>query len=80
MNDTLREMSFDRLMAKQGPGRREYWLLANEIGTGMPPVMVPDIILVPLCITEHSSEEKGAVFTISSLKRSTYPAASIPRS
>jgi len=55
------EMRFDRLMAGQGPGRKEYWLLANEIGTGMPPVMVPDVILVPLCITEHSSKEKGAV-------------------
>lgn len=55
------EIRFDRLMKEQGPGRKEYWLLANEICTGMPSSMMPDMILVPLCITEQSYKEKGAV-------------------
>lgn len=54
------EMRFDRLMEEQGPGHKEYWLLANELNPGMPKAMTPDIILVPLCITEHS-KERGAV-------------------
>ncbi|MBN2315821.1 MAG: transglutaminase domain-containing protein [Sedimentisphaerales bacterium] len=55
------EIRFNRLMEEQGPGQKEYWLLANEIGTGMPLTMTPDVILVPLCITEQSNKEKGAV-------------------
>jgi hypothetical protein len=55
------EIRFDRLMEEQGPGRKEYWLLANEISAGMPSTTMPDMILVPLCITEQSDKEKGAV-------------------
>jgi len=55
------EVNFDRLMEEQGPGSKEYWVLANGDGRAMPPEMVPEIILVPLCITERSTKEKGAV-------------------
>jgi CubicO group peptidase (beta-lactamase class C family)/poly-gamma-glutamate capsule biosynthesis protein CapA/YwtB (metallophosphatase superfamily) len=55
------EVAFDRLMQEQGPGSKEYWILANGDRADMPAAMVLDIILVPLCITERSTKEKGAV-------------------
>ncbi|MBN2130076.1 MAG: CapA family protein [Sedimentisphaerales bacterium] len=55
------EIGFDRFMEEQGPGSEEYWVLANGGGAEMPAAMVPDLILVPLCITERSEKEKGAV-------------------
>jgi len=55
------EVSFDRLMDERGPGEKEYWALANGDGEDMPAAQVPDIILVPLCITERTDKEKGAV-------------------
>jgi len=55
------EVRFDRLMETQGPGSKEYWALANGDGEDMPPEMVPDVILVPLCIAERSTKEEGAV-------------------
>ncbi|MBN1124228.1 MAG: CapA family protein [Sedimentisphaerales bacterium] len=57
----IEEDDFDCLMEEQGPGRKEYWILANGDSGNMPASMVPDIILVPLCITERSVKEKGVV-------------------
>ena len=57
----LDEVRFDQAMERQGPGRREYWALANGDGGTMPTAMVPDVILVPLCITERTGQEKEAV-------------------
>jgi CubicO group peptidase (beta-lactamase class C family)/transglutaminase-like putative cysteine protease len=55
------EVSFDRVMQERGPGSREYWILANGEGGNMPAALVPEVILVPLCITERTDKEKGAV-------------------
>jgi len=55
------EADFDRSMEEHGPGSKEYWALANGDSSDMPAAIVPDIILVPLCITEQSSKEKGTV-------------------
>ncbi len=55
------EVRFDSLMEERGPGSKEYWALGNGDVGDMPAEMTPDIILVPLCITERSEKEKGAV-------------------
>ncbi|MEN6576163.1 MAG: CapA family protein [Phycisphaerales bacterium] len=55
------EVRFDQLMQKKGPGSKEYWALANGDGGDMPGAMTPDIILVPLCITERFGKEKETV-------------------
>ncbi|MBN1817243.1 MAG: serine hydrolase [Sedimentisphaerales bacterium] len=57
----IEEDDFDRLMEEQGPGSKEYWILANGERGDMPASMAPDMILVPLCITERSEKEKGVV-------------------
>ncbi len=57
----LDEVRFDRLMEEKGPGSKEYWALANGDGGEMPAAMVPDIILVPLCITERAGKEGETV-------------------
>jgi CubicO group peptidase (beta-lactamase class C family)/transglutaminase-like putative cysteine protease len=55
------EIDFDRSIEEHGPGSKEYWALANGDSNDMPAAMLPDIILVPLCVTERSSKEKGTV-------------------
>lgn len=55
------EVRFDQLMQEKGPGSREYWALANGDGGDMPGAMTPDIILVPLCITERSGKGEETV-------------------
>jgi poly-gamma-glutamate capsule biosynthesis protein CapA/YwtB (metallophosphatase superfamily) len=52
------EVGFDRLMEERGPGRNEYWALANGDRRTMPGDMVPEVILVPLCITERAGMQK----------------------
>ncbi len=50
-----------QLMQEQGPGSREYWALANGDRGIMPAEMAPEVILVPLCITERSGKESQTV-------------------
>jgi len=50
------EDRFDRCMEEQGPGSGEYWILANGGSDEMPPELVPDIVLVPVCITSKAKE------------------------
>ncbi|MBP7049623.1 MAG: serine hydrolase [Phycisphaerae bacterium] len=57
----LDEVRFDQLMQEQGPGSREYWALANGDCGNMAAEMVPEVILVPLCITERPDKEKQTV-------------------
>jgi poly-gamma-glutamate capsule biosynthesis protein CapA/YwtB (metallophosphatase superfamily) len=70
----LDEVRFDQLMREQGPGNREYWALANGDRGSMPAEMAPDVILVPLCITERPDNEKQVVlyhFEIKVLEQSS---------
>ena len=50
------EDRFDQCMRQQGPGSGEYWILANGGSDEMPPELVPDVILVPVCITSREEE------------------------
>jgi len=52
------EIRFDRWMEEHGPGKGEYWILANGGGDDAPSGLTPDFILVPVCIT---SREKDSV-------------------
>ncbi len=47
------EDRFDRWMAEQGPGRGQYWILANGESGGPAGQPVPDIVVVPVCITSR---------------------------
>lgn len=55
------EGDFDRAMEEKGPGSREYWILSNGEKTAMPSLLVPDIVFVPLCITENLGGEEETV-------------------
>ena len=54
--ELIDEDRFDRGMQEQGPGSEEYWILANGDRGQMPHELVPDIILVPVCITGKAKE------------------------
>ncbi len=51
------EVAFDRFMEEQGPGSKEYWILANADTSQYPEAMVPDVILIPLAITERTEKK-----------------------
>ena len=52
----INEERFDICMEEQGPGSGEYWILAKGDAGDMPPEMVPNVILVPLCITSKAKD------------------------
>ncbi|MCP4592320.1 MAG: CapA family protein, partial [bacterium] len=49
----LDEDRVDQWMEEHGPGSGEYWILANGDPGSMPAELLPDVILVPVCITDR---------------------------
>jgi transglutaminase-like putative cysteine protease len=54
----VNEERLERWMTEQGPGRQEYWILANGDVELAPLELRPDVIVVPVCIV---TEESGSV-------------------
>ncbi|MBM4062731.1 MAG: hypothetical protein FJ265_16785, partial [Planctomycetes bacterium] len=54
----LDEAAFDRAMAEHGPGSGEFWALANGDVGRMPKPLIPDFVLVPVCVTEPAGNDE----------------------